>query len=275
MPKKKTTVIEEEVPEVKYEDVHDKDMSEVIKDSEPENPIETKAKEIKETPKEEEPKEEVEEVKFDAEKFQEETIEKVSKATADKITRALGGEETTDVQKDKYQEIADKFTSEKGRPPTWHELVPFIVEEAKASIKADQEKYAQDQAEKDKQLKEIESENLQKVNEVLDEELTELYASNKLPKIVDKEDQNDPGIVARKALFQTMLEVNAQREKEGKPLIYSVHRIFNNYYKAPGQPAGADAPVSVGDNKVGESPSTYTYKDIKRPWSEIISGLWK
>jgi hypothetical protein len=69
-----------------------------------------------------------------------------------------------------------------------------------------------------------------------------------------------------------MLETNQKRVAEGKDPITSVARIFyGGYYQKPNaQPAGEEAPISMGrgtpSSNEGEETLDYI-KDVRRPWS--------
>ncbi len=222
---------------------------------------------VVEPPKEEVKEEIVTPPPIDTEELKKEITEKVSKETVDKITQALTGkqEETTQEQKDKYLEYSEKFLAEKGRNPTWFELVPFIRDEVKQELKREQEETRVQQEEAQRTVAETEKQRTEAFNKHIDAQLEDLYRQERLPKIVNKDNPNDEGVQARKALFQAMLEVNQDRVNKGQDPIYSIKEIFYEHYKKPSrQPAGADAPVSVGSGNVApESPDDYSYADIR------------
>jgi hypothetical protein len=209
----------------------------------------------------------VDEVEIDPEKMKAEIAETVKKETVDKITKALTGkEETTKEERDKYEVIAENFAKEKGRNPTWFELVKFIKDDIRQELKNETEQEKQSREELIKKNKQVEQERSKAFNTYIDEQLNELLKSGKLPKVVNKDDPNDIGVKSRKALFQTMMEVNTDRVKTGKAPIYSVKEIFYEHYKAPNtQPAGADAPISVGrGNAAVDSGEDYSYGDVHK-----------
>lgn len=215
------------------------------------------------------PKEDIkkERVEVDPEKLKQEITEKVSKETVEKIAKALTGDEkATQAQKDKYEEYAEKFLAEKGRNPTWFELVPFIRDEVKAELRAEADKAENEKIEKQKLTEKENKERTKTFNAYVDEQLKELYDSGRLPKTDE----------ARKHLFKTMMEVNQKRASEGKQPIYSVKEIFYEHYKAPNaQPAGWNAPVSVGRGAPsGNDEQDYSYKDIagKKSFLDILMG---
>lgn len=226
----------------------------------------------KEEDKEPDKEEEIVEEKIDTEQLKaelkEEVTKEVSENTVNKITKALtGNEDTTSEQKDKYLAYSEKFLKEKGRNPTWFELVPFIRDEVKSELKAEQEEIVKKQEEEKKLTEETQKQRMEALNKYIDEQLDDLYKNKRLPEIKDKDNKDDEGIVARKALFQTMLEVNQERVKQKKEPIYSIKEIYYEHYKKPSKDvAGGDAPVSPGRGSASttESPEDYSYQDIHK-----------
>ena len=226
--------------------------------------IEKKAEEMKAAPKEE-VKEMAPEPKIDPSAIARETAEKTAKEMADKISKALTGkEEATKAEKSKYEAAAEEFENKNGRPPAWHELVPFMVDDALEKIEQRQAEKAAKENERLGQINKYNEDRSKAFNAQIDTELNDLMSSNRLPKTED----------ARKALFQTMLEVNTARQSEGKTPIYSLKEIFYEHYKAPNaQPAGADAPVSAGrGGTVTPGEDDYSYADIagKKSFMDIL-----
>lgn len=254
--------IKEEIQRINDEKTSDF-LGEEVKDNKVVAPEEEAKKE-----KVEEPAKPVEkEIEIDPEAMKKDIADKVSKETIEKITKALTGEEkTTEAQKDKYQEWAEKFYAEKGRNPTWFELIPFIKDELKADMKNEEEMTRKQREEYRARVEADNNKRTEAFNKYVDQQLEDLYKNNKLPRIVNKDDDRDPGVVARKALFQTMLEVNQERVKNNLDPIYSVKEIYYEYYKAPNrQPAGADAPISIGrGNAQVDSGEDYSYADIRK-----------
>lgn len=281
MPRKKVTTVTEEIDaptEPTYEEIHKDDIDEVARkaaESDAEaikNPIEEKAAELQKAPKEEEkPDFELEEL--DTDKLKKEAAD----AAKQEILSALQGDtaKETKENKDEYEEWRKSFVEEHGKEPSWSQAADFIKEKAKREMREEDE--AQKKAAEAEQAKiaDQQKQNEKITNEFIDRELEELYADGKLPKILDQNDKNDPGVVARKALFQTMLEVNQKNQAEGKPLEYSVYKIFTKYYKSPRrQPAGADAPVSAGSsNGPATSDDEVKYTELKKPWYQFIRDV--
>lgn len=250
--------IQEERQRINDEQVSDF-LGEDVKDGKVVEEEKKEEKPTEETPKVVEEKPEDKEEEIDLETVKKEITETVRKETqkeiTDKLTQALG-ETPTKEQKDKYEEYSEKFAKEKGRNPTWFELVPFIKDEVKAELKRDQEESLQKTEAEKKQTEEANTNRQKAFDTYVDEQLDELHTAGKIDK--NNKDQ-------RNQLFKTMYEVNNARVKEGKAPIYSVKEIFYEHYTPPtAQPAGDDAPVSAGRGSVQtESPDDYSYNDIK------------
>lgn len=254
-----TAPIEEKQPEYSHEDIHENPMKEIAENKElpKEGPEPTPEPQPKE-----EPVEKVEEKEIEPSQLAKEIIQGVAEEMTPK-------EET--VVKDEYQEFFDKIKAEKGREPNWIELSKFLNEQAIATVEKRQEDKAKVAQEEEEKARKSQEELSKRYNAQIDEELEEIYNKGDLTPIKDAKNPSDQGVVERKALFQAMLDVNIQRQKEGKPPILSISRIFyGGYYTKPNvQPAGADAPVSMGSGSpAGESEQEIDYvKDVKRPWS--------
>lgn len=214
---------------------------------------------VTEEPTKEEPKEEViekkEETPVDPEKLKKEIAETVSKETIEKISQALtGNAETTKEERNKYQDAADDFFKKNGRNPAWHELIPYMVEDAVSLIeKRQQEKLEAEKAQR-QQVEQNNAAREKAFNQYIDEQLSELKSMGRI--------RNE---AEQKALFKAMYDVNQKRTAEGKQPIYSLKEIFYEHYKAPSaQPAGADEPVYI-DGGAGnpDNNEEYSYADIK------------
>lgn len=202
--------------------------------------------EIKEEPKEEkvEAKEEYEPV--DMNKLKEEVRTEATEEVTNKIIKSLKGEEATQEEQDAYQKFATETYEKEGRNPTYNEAFKFMSQQVKEEIRAEDEAKAKEAEEQVKAKQEAEGQNKEQFNKYIDDQLADLKATGKLPEAADPKDENDPGVVAQKALFQKMMDVNTERVKDGKPPIYSLKEIYYEHYSQPTGPAGADAPVSAG-----------------------------
>lgn len=261
------------IPQEQQVDYSYEDLKKDIKDIASEEPKE----EIKETPKEEvKPEvkeEEVEEV--DAKEFAENIAKETAKETAREIAELQAKKEEEDKPiKSAAEEYLEK-AKEEGKTPTWEEAMAFLEESAAnkaiAAIKAEQETTAKVEQERVETQRQQEQTAVDNYNKIVDEDLNDLYSANKLTPIKDKENPSDQGVVERKALFQAMLEVNQDRLNKGLRPVTSIKEIYYEHYTKPSaQPAGKDAPVSLGDKGINadEDNQEIDYvRDVRKPWS--------
>lgn len=262
-------------------DIQNKPIDTVIREAvEPPaetNPVEEKAKDIK--PEEPKTPEAPKAPEFDPAKLEENITSKVSQKVSEEVTKKIieslqtKTPEKQEVALNEWQKKIKDIQEKEGRNPTYTEALEFVKEQAKAEMKAEQTKIEEEQKRRADEQTKLQEQATKQINDKLDEELNELYASNKLPKIKDANDPTDKGVIARRALFQTMMDVNQKRLEEGKPMIDSVHRIFNNYYKPPKQPAGADAPVSGGTRVSGPAEEDIKYTEIhNKRFTDLLFG---
>ena len=250
--KKVTTTVEEVIPEVDYKEVHEAKIEDLV--GEPEKKVE---EEIKEPPVEE--KKEVE-VEFDPAKWKEEITEE----TAKKIIEAQTKQPEPVKEEDK--ELMSPWAKENRTPKDYEEVADWGVEKAKILGKRDADAQVKVQEEQTKKQEEYNKQQVEQFNKYTDEQLEDLMTQGKIPR-------NDEE--ARKALFQTMLEVNQERVKENKSPIYSIKEIFYEHYKPVNtQPAGADAPISAGKGNVSPEGQELDYqRDVKnKSLMDILMG---
>lgn len=243
---------------------------------------ESTTREIAETPPVEEKKEEpvvetptptppVEEPKLseeDAAKIAEEAAKKVLEEQ-EAAHKAQEPPPTPEDPKTEYQNIVKDFQDKEGRVPTWDELAVKIEERTLQKLEEKQQEQVRVYQEEQARAKKAEEAEVTRVNNHIDEELADLYATNKLSPIKDPKNPSDQGVVERKALFQAMMDVNIKRREEGKDPIGSVKLIYYEHYQKPtAQPPGADLPVMNNRGSVNPTTEqTYTYADLKKPWT--------
>ena len=261
-------------PGYKYEDVHNQGVREIAEGQAPAAPAEEtpKTPETPATP--ETPLEDV--VKQASQEGAKAVLEEQKRQEEERLAAEKAAQEAQPTDKEKeYLDWEDQFKKQNSRPPTYQEALTFVTQQAVAEIEAKQEAKAKEETERLEAQKQEEQENEKKLNEFIDDELSELYNSNKLTRIKDPNNPSDPGVIERKELFATWQQVNAERTKNGQPLISSPIRIFDFYYKKPvTQVPGADAPV-MGNKAPATPPSqeqSYSYQDLKRPWSFFRQG---
>ena len=227
---------------------------------------------VEETPEETtpEPQETKPEPQIDVEELKKETIRETSQAIVDKISKGLG---LTQEEQDKSQAegLVAPWEKEDRNPKSYKEVAEFSADLAEwkrqqAEVKSQEEA---------KQAEATQKQTNERWNKYWDEQVEDLINSGKLPKVEDKDNPNDPGVVAKKALYQKMWEVTQERVKGGKQPISSLKEIFYEHYEDPSaQPAGADAPVSLGKKAVsGGDSKDYSYDEIHdQPFEKIIAG---
>lgn len=292
MAKKKT---EDTTPEEIIQDIKEKQLEEFLDEpkEEPKAPEEPEApKDPPEPPVVEPPKEDPPVI--DPDKLKEDIKKEISKETVDKISKALGVEETTPEQKDKYQQLAEDFQEKHNRAPKWFELIPQIVEDTKAAIKAEQDEAKKLQEDNETKQKEAAQESEKAFNKEIDDQIEDLSKNKKLPAIDPNNDKfamvkkiiggkeyevkvyEDEGRQARQELFQTMMEVNIERVSKGLKPVTSIKEVYYEHYKPSKPPAGADAPISAGrgGSVAHDDEQGYTYDEIHtaRSFFDILMG---
>lgn len=206
----------------------------------------------------------------DPEAITEQATQRAEERVLKRIGEALGLTKQEE-QQAKDEGLVPPWEKEGRNPKSYKEVAEFSADLAEwkrqQGMKADEEAKAQ-AVEEEKQKTEA-------WNRHWDEQLEDLTTSGKLPKVENKDDPQDPGIVARKALWQAMYDINQTRLKENKQALSSLKEVYYEHYKDPNaQLPGADAPVSMGRSGggSGNTPS-YTHDDIRNSsFEQILSG---
>lgn len=274
------TPTEENTPEYSYDDIHKPDTRDIAS----EVPV------VEEKPKEEAPKEPEKSVVEETPKVEEppidpkELVSQIAKETAKEIAESNKVIEPEKSAAEQYLEDAKA----KGKTPSWEDALNFVSEQgskkALDTLHAEQAaiaKVEEDRVNTQKAEQKAIEDNNQKVldtyNKTVDIQLQELIDEGRLSAIKDKDNPNDPGVVERKALFQSMLEVNQERLKQGRPAIYSVKEIYAFHYTKPTvTPPGADAPISMGkgnNNAAGKDEELDYNRDVRgKSWNFFKRG---
>lgn len=184
--------------------------------------------------------------------------EEVVKKQEEEKQRELDRVKAEETEKERQEALKPKFTGvdEKGNvvPKSYEEVVAegarIGEERALARLRTEQEErdaqVKQETAQKEQQTQQqadaqkAAEDQLQKE---LDADLNDLYTNNKLPKIKDPKDENDPGNKEFRNLFETAQKVNADRMAKGLAPIRSIKLIYYEHYKPLEKPAGSEAPV--------------------------------
>jgi hypothetical protein len=248
---KKTKAVEEPTPD--YKEVHDTTLQDVVTGED--KPVEEKKVEPVED----------KEIDFDPNEFEakmEEKVSKISEETVKKIMEASTGKEEPEKEVDK--ELISPWAKENRTPKDYEEVADWALEKKKILDTREKIEFDKQQEEIKKQSEEQEKIRLDGFNKFIDSQLNELLEAGKLEKTPE----------ARKALFQTMYDVNKERIANKQEPIYSLKEIFYEHYKAPTeQPAGADAPISAGKMGGGTETKDLDYKEVhNKSIFDILTG---
>lgn len=252
------------------------DTSVVASDTNPTDDTRVRDEQGRFIPKDESKAEDKPEI--DIEKIKEDvaarTKDEVTKEVTDRIRKSLGGDEQEE-KLDEYAEFQKGVWEKEGRAPTWTEALQFLKGSLRSELQKEQEQAQKTVAEQEEAEKTRKEAFVKQYNAKIDADLNDLYTSNRLPKIQDKDNPQDFGVVARRALFQTMLDVNNQRNAQNLPLL-SVKEVFYEHFKMPSTqgPAGYDAPVSMGRGAAqttGQDEMPY-HELHRKSFTDIING---
>lgn len=269
--KKTTTTVEEEIPEeIDYKkDIEGKSMDEVALDT-PDEKVEEKPAE------EEKPVEsETEEIEFDPAKLKAEAVAEAEQKLIDRL-RGTTADETAQ-NKDEYQEWADSFAqSHGGAVPTWKDAYQWMEDRAVNRLEERQTKKAAEAATAAATAKSEEDARMTNVNQYVDSQLADIFATGKVPKIQDKDNPSDPGNTFKRALTEQTMLINRERLDKGLPT-KTIKEVFYEDFKSPTrQPAGADAPVSAGRGATTTADSTEELnyiRDVKN--NRFLNSIFK
>lgn len=251
--------------------------SEVPDESQPENPAsEEKQEEQTETPIEEKKEDEAPQLPQTQPAI---NTEELSKNIVSQVVEALAGDTKTGQEK---QDIKNDIWAnapwvKENRTPSYTEALdytikaaqPKLVEETAAKVKEmldkeveEEEKTLQEQEEQQKKQQE---ETQKQWNTYWDAQLADLESKNLIPKIVNKNDPNDPGVKTRVALFTKMREAAEENGKNNKPVSLNLKEIYYEHYK-PEQDNKRDPKlVPVAGARKGMSPQEeeeFSYEEI-------------
>lgn len=253
------------------------------KPAEPTTPVEEKKVEAPVTPPQEPVKPPVDE-------------EKLTDTMVEKLYEKLNPQ-TPEEKKDfatKLKELNEKAKSE-NREPTYEEALALLGEEVtvktkeelrselKKEIIEDLNKEAEAAEKKQQDAKKAHDDQVKKNQQQLhgewDRQLGILIANGDIPKVVNKDDQNDPGVVAQKNLFEALNAYAKEQTEKGQQVSLSLVEAFMSphYKKLIDQP-GKDAPVNGARKSVGgdSKPGLDYHKDIhNRDLRDILSEAYE
>lgn len=295
------TVITEEKDKSIGQEVREKSFSQIIHDIQ--NPVEEKTEEVVEEPTEDEEKKAA-----DAEKAVKEAEEARAKEQADLASKAaeevLAKQEAAkqaemdrvkaeDAEKARLESLKpswqtdpnapkdengnplprsyDEIAKETARIAEENAVTRIRAEQAEAAAKAKEEADTTAKTQAD-QAAAIKARDEAFAKELQDEE-TDLYTKNLMPKIKDPKNPQDPGLVARENLYKKAVEVNAERIAKGEPAIRSIKLIYYEYYKPTQNLAGHDAPVIGNESTISNETPDDKYipsRDRKKSVTQLL-----
>lgn len=187
------------------------------KKDEPEVP--EKPAEAQPEPPKEEPPAPVEEKPADEEEIE------ITEEAAQKLIEDQTGKQKQDDEQYPWEK--------EGREPTQREVLDYV---ANRTLELQEER----KAETERVQKEQQDQNLENNKKIWNSNIEYLESNNFIPKVVNKEDKNDPGLVARTKLFEQAVLHNE----------LDLEKVYWRYIKPNErkQPAGADAPIARGAN---------------------------
>jgi len=236
--------------------------------------------EVIETPKEEEKT-----VEIDEDEFGKKIGESVVKATQEAETKKREEAEAKAKQEADEARMKDErvpiYVREGRNPKDYGEINEEAIRIAKLEFSSEFDKRESDRIAKQNEQEEAKKTEAQKkeeaqnqYNRYIDDQLDDLVKSNKLPPIKDKDNEKDLGIMERRNLFKTMMDVNMKISEENKnlpddqkkPLINSLKEIYYEHYKPMStQPAGVDAPIAGKTSVIPPSnDEEIDYKEIHK-----------
>lgn len=172
------------------------------------------------------------------------------------------GEEEIEISEDAAQKLIEEQTGSKkdadeqypwekeDREPTQREVLDYVAER---TIQLQDER----KAESERVQKEQQNQNIEENKKIWNGNIEFLESNNYIPKVVNKEDKDDPGLLARTKLFEQAVLHNE----------LDLEKVYWRYIKPNEgkQPAGADAPIARGanaDTEPKKDDDEFYYDDI-------------
>lgn len=258
------------------------ELEEILKEGEEAKAVEEEkaAKEAKD--KEEAEKNPPEEVDLD--KFKEETQKEVEEKITSEVITPLQEQiaKLAEAGKDKVEktelakglEALEAKAKAENRELTYTEALEFVTTHAtetaikKIEEKQQAEKDAQDT--KDKEAKEAQTKQEEANFKYWQGQLQDMETSGMLPKMTEPK-AGDKGFDARLKLYGFM-----QSTWKGEAPLTNLYEVYTKFYKSEEnkQPAGGDAPVSMGSQPAGgEEKEQLKYSEIHRGGQDLESFL--
>lgn len=215
------------------------------------------------------------EVDLDAEreKTKKEVTDSVTKDVVEPLKQEIQDLKKTlnPVEKDDYDKFVDDYTEKNGKAPEWKQVATFLEDRAIARIDARQKEADEKKKQEEEATKKTQEETSNANFKIWQGQLEELESKGLLPKMV-KPEVGDKGFDARVKLYGHM-----QNTWNTTTPLSNMWEVHAKYYTQPEtQPAGADAPVSIGTGTVSQdNPSSYKYSDIHNGGRDLEGFLIK
>lgn len=173
--------------------------------------------------------------------------EEVTKQVTEEIIEKITGK--------KEEDLTDQspWDKEKRNPKSYNEIADWSKQQALKEFSKQRDAETTRQEESATKLKEDQERINQAWNQHWDKQIKELVDDGELPEIKDKNDPNDPGVIATTELFQLAFN-------QGKTDLEAVY--YRNKVKGKKQPAGDNAPVSAGKKSVQSESKQYSWEQI-------------
>lgn len=196
---------------------------------------------------------------IDEAKLTETLTENITKKLIDQFAPETATKEDKKDWQVKLKEMQEQATKE-GRELTYEEAIKFVKEESQAELREelktelkttlkkeimdDLNKEVAVEEEKVKQQKEARNKYNQQLYGEWDRQIGILQQQG-FPKVIDKNDPNDPGMRAQKTLFEALNAINKEQQAKGQPVSLSLVEAFMHpIYKQLTTQPGKDAPVN-------------------------------
>lgn len=210
------------------------------------------------------------------ERTKKETIEAVTKDVVEPLKQEIIDlrKTLTPVEKDDYEKFVDDYTEKNGKAPEWKQVAMFLEERAVKRVK--EEQVAQETAKKEEETtaaKLQEDQNTENFK-VWQGQLQEMEDKGMLPKMA-KPEVGDSGFDARVKLYGHM-QATWQTPQPSTNL-WEVHaKYYTNEPSGSQQPAGHDAPVSLGQGGGNaDEGKDYKYSEIRRGAQDLEGFILK
>lgn len=188
----------------------------------------------------------------------------------DGVTSRLDNLETQNAQGAEDEDTEDAAPTEGWKPETWDDIPEVAQQIAEDTVNQafEERQVAAEEA------KAQEAENQKQIDTYIDSQIKSLEDANVIPKVVNMQDENDPGRAARRELFGLAARLGTMDLSRTQEVIDVLHKTGQRYdpranngqgifLRGSNTPLpGASAPVASSSGSSGFSSQGPTYKDI-------------